>query len=110
MSYPGFVAVGPTLSTANAMRARALRDEIGDAFRDVQAVSFLEAAPLIAQDLPFAIRECVHTARVRERGSVLVIPARNIIGESRSPTPQDWREVTSPSATHRAEIFLVVIA
>jgi Fe(II)/alpha-ketoglutarate-dependent arginine beta-hydroxylase len=109
-SPPNFIAFATTLDEPHRQQAVRLLDEVGNAYRDVQSVAFLEAAALIAQELPRPLREFLCKARCREEHAVFVIAARDIIGPITTPTPRDWRDVQSPSPAHRAEIFLVLVA
>lgn len=105
-----FITVAPALDPGDAHRAARLLEEVGNTYRDVQSTALLEAAPLIAQDLPRPWRMFLHAARVREERGVFVVPALDAIGPPRHPTPRDWHEVQSPSPTHNAEILLVLLS
>jgi len=108
--HPGFISRGPALDASDLQRLTRLLDEVGARYQNVQALDFLEAAPLIAQDFPLALREFLCNARLREQSGVFVLPALDIIGPITTRTPRDWREVASPTPTHRADIFLVLAA
>src|SRR5215470_16477115 len=105
---PHYIARAPVLGATDTRQLTRLLNEVAVVYRDVQSLDLLEAAPLIAQDFPRSLREFFHEARVGENGAVLVVPALGVIGETRTPTPRDWKDVVSPTPTHLAEIFLVL--
>ncbi|PJZ70483.1 amino acid hydroxylase [Leptospira perolatii] len=105
-----WIDYAPELDAADAEQLSRYLSDIGQVFRNVQSVDFLEAAPLLAQELPFRLREYIHKVRLKQRPAVFVIPALNVIGRTGILTPKDWKDVQSPSPTHHAEIFLTLVA
>jgi Fe(II)/alpha-ketoglutarate-dependent arginine beta-hydroxylase len=110
VALPNYVVKAPVLCRHDVLRTKVILNEVASTFQNVQSVELLEAAPLIAQDLPHALREFLHGARVNETGAVWIVPAADIIGHTTAPTPRDWKDVVSPTPTHVTEVFLVLMA
>jgi Fe(II)/alpha-ketoglutarate-dependent arginine beta-hydroxylase len=108
-TYPHFVAKSPVLGADDVSATRRLLDQVCREYPDAQAIALLEAAPLIATELPAVWRKFVHEAKRAGKGAI-VVRAGNVLHSIAAVTPSDWKDVKFPSPTHQAEVFLVLVA
>ncbi|EKS07945.1 guanitoxin biosynthesis L-enduracididine beta-hydroxylase GntD [Leptospira santarosai] len=107
---PKSIAYAPELSALDIKKTIQYLDQLCDKYKDAQSTDFLKKAPLLAQELPYSLREYIHNVRTSENPTVFVIPSLNIIGETQNVTPKDWRDATLPSPNLKSEIYLALVA
>ncbi|TGK15681.1 methyltransferase domain-containing protein [Leptospira fluminis] len=107
---PNSISYVPDLEDSEVEQTVALIEKVAKKYPNAQSLEFLKAAPLLAQELPHSLRNYIHEVRLKEKPAAFVIRALKVIGKTSVPTPRDWKDVTHPSSTHKAEIFLALVA
>lgn len=98
-----------TLRESETNELARLIDRVASRFASAQDSDFVRAAPLLAHELPYALRAFLLDARDTEAAGAYVISAPGLFGDV-GKTPQDWWSVDALEAGARPGMILVLLA
>ncbi|MGW0548747.1 guanitoxin biosynthesis L-enduracididine beta-hydroxylase GntD [Streptomyces altiplanensis] len=98
------------LSDQDAAAARALAVACANEFKAPDDQRFLDEAPVIAHDLPLAVRHHVNAARRDESTHATMIRGNIVTDEELGETPQRWSEADTKSSEAYACLLVLYSA
>lgn len=88
----------------------AIVEELSRRYDTVESAEFQRESRTYAEELPRRLRRVLNDFRLSESSGTLVVSGLPVDDASLGPTPADWRNKPSPSATLRYDIAFFLVA
>ncbi|HVR99970.1 MAG TPA: guanitoxin biosynthesis L-enduracididine beta-hydroxylase GntD [Thermoanaerobaculia bacterium] len=99
------------LSQEDRKSVEALLDDLSTLYGSAEDPEFLAEAPVLAHELPRAVRRALNEFRLKEPASALCVISGYPLDDSRiGPTPSHWKERQRHVIPLREEFLLVLLA